>query len=100
MILEKCAEDFHQISARIPLPIEGGPVRLHIKATWEIYHFYYSLGDSSPVHIADASTRFLACEVAGRSFTGVYCGVFATGKGKNCVAPAFFDYFLLKSDHI
>ncbi len=91
--VEKRADDFCQIAACVPAP--AGEVTLHIEATRSHYHFYYS-GDHDPIYLASASTRFLACEVIGRSFTGVYVGMFATGKGQPCVPPAYFDYFSLE----
>ena len=91
--VEKRADDFCQIAACVPAP--AGEVTLHIEATRSHYHFYYS-GDHEPIYLASASTRFLACEVIGRSFTGVYVGMFATGKGQPCMPPAYFDYFSLE----
>lgn len=67
--VEKRADDFCQIAACVPAP--AGEVTLHIEATRSHYHFYYS-GDHKPIYLASASTRFLACEVIGRSFYSVY----------------------------
>jgi alpha-N-arabinofuranosidase len=48
------------------------------------------------IEIATASTRFLSCEVAARSFTGTYVGIYASGNGVKSTAPACFDYFSFK----
>ncbi|MGY4760186.1 beta-xylosidase family glycoside hydrolase [Paenibacillus caseinilyticus] len=37
----------------------------------------------------------LSTEVAG-GFTGVYIGVYATGDGRPCTVPAYFDWFEYK----
>ena len=55
---------------------------IHIWADREYYSFYYGIGDEPLKFAAKASTRFLACEVAGRTFTGTVVGVYAFSAGE------------------
>ena len=73
-------------------PIEPGPVTLAIVADEEAYHFRLAAGDAPPRELASAWTRFVAKELCG-GFTGVYIGMYATGNGRPCSAPADFDWF-------
>ena len=75
LVLEKCAEDFRQTAFSIPAP--EGRLRLRMEAEKESYHFFYAVGDGPFEKACSASTRFLACEVAGRSFTGTVIGLYA-----------------------
>ena len=94
LVLEKHAEDFRQIAACMPAPPE--PLILRIEADREKYTFLWAVQGETLRPLATASTRFLACEVAGRSFTGTYAGLYATGRGKPAKAAAWFDYFVLE----
>lgn len=75
LILEKNAEDMHQTACRIPVP--EGKLHLKIRADKEFYYFGYSTDGVRYDEAAKASTRFLACEVAGRCFTGTVMGLYA-----------------------
>ena len=75
LILEKCAEDFRQTAFCMPIP--AGRLRLRMEAEKEAFHFFYAAEDGPFVKACSASTRFLACEVAGRCFTGTVVGLYA-----------------------
>jgi alpha-N-arabinofuranosidase len=94
LVLEKRADDFFQIAAC--MEIEDGPVYIKVIADKLQYTFYYGYCENKMVKLATASTRFLACEVAGRCFTGTYAGIYASGNGCKSTVPACFDYFRLK----
>ena len=96
LLLEKRAEDFRQTAGCVQIP--EGEITLRVYADREKYVFTFSTHDAKETNVAAASTRFLACEVAGRSFTGVYAGMYTTGNGTNSTAPAYFDYFKLSID--
>ena len=94
IVLEKRADDFHQIVATIEISNE--PISITVRANRLTYDFYYSLGYClNEIPIGSASTRFLANEVVGRGFTGAYVGMYASGKGKKSIAPARFKHFVL-----
>lgn len=75
LVLEKNAEDMHQTACRIPVP--EGELYLSVRGEKEYYYFNYSLDGESFYEAAKASTRFLACEVSGRCFTGTVTGLHA-----------------------
>ncbi|MBN2222739.1 MAG: hypothetical protein JW708_11070, partial [Vallitaleaceae bacterium] len=66
----KKAEDFEQC-AKV-LAISEGITQIRVEAVRDKYSFYYQ--DSL---LCTASTRFLACEVFGRCFTGTLIGLYA-----------------------
>ncbi|MDQ6420186.1 hypothetical protein RB620_12135 [Paenibacillus sp. LHD-117] len=49
-----------------------------------------------PVEFGAGECSYLSTEVVG-GFTGVYIGMYATGNGTTCRAPAYFDYFEYRS---
>lgn len=76
-------------------PLEVGPIILEITATKDQYEFAYRMGVTDDVPrsaLATGVTRYLSSEVAG-GFTGVFLGMYATGNGGTCIAPADFDWF-------
>lgn len=75
LVVEKRAEDFRQTACRIPL--KGGKLKLQIRMSREVFGFLYAEGDEELQTAAQASTRFLSCEVAGRCFTGILLGLYA-----------------------
>jgi alpha-N-arabinofuranosidase len=84
------------ITASAPLE-SSEPVVLQVDSTPEEYAFSFGIGMSGRPPVATsplgkASTRYLSSEVAG-GFTGVYCGLYATGNGQPSTAPAHFDWF-------
>jgi len=79
-------------------PLEPGPVQLEIAATHDQYTFSYAQNRQSFQPLASGETRYLSTEVAG-GFTGVYLAMYATGNGRACTTPAFFDWFDYKYDN-
>ena len=75
LVLEKNAEDMYQRACQIP--VQDEKMYLKIRCDKEYYYFSYSTDGIRYYDIASASTRFLACEVAGRCFTGTIVGLYA-----------------------
>ena len=74
-------------------PVTATRVLLGVRADKDRYTLGYRLDDGDEPHWLDtAETRYLSTEVAG-GFTGVYFGMYATGHGQPCAAPADFDWF-------
>ncbi len=70
-----------------------GPVILGVRGDEERYTFYHATVDGAEeIVIGLGEARYLSTETAG-GFTGVYLGLYATGNGTDCRAPAFFDWF-------
>lgn len=65
---------------------------LGIEADSKYYSFTFASQGKEPQVAGKAECGLLATEVAG-GFTGVYFGLYATGNGKACKAPAYFDRF-------
>lgn len=80
LVLEKKAEDMSQTACRIP--VSEGRLYLKISGEKEFYFFSYSLDGEHYREAAKASTRFLACEVSGRCFTGTVIGLYTSSCGK------------------
>ena len=95
LVLEKRADDFFQVATQVE--VENRPIFLKVWADRLHYHFSYGYHEDELIPLGSASTRFLACEVVGRGFTGTYVGMYATGKGQKTETPAHFDYFMLKN---
>ena len=95
LALEKRADDFFQVAATVE--VKEGPLYIKVIADRLKYHFYYGHTEADKIWLGSASTRFLACEVVGRGFTGTYAGIYASGKGKKSLSPASFGYFMLKN---
>lgn len=76
LILDKTAEDFHETVEVCELPPDAERLTLSVRADKEKYRFYYCIGDGTEEYGVSASTRFLACEVVGRTFTGTVLGVY------------------------
>lgn len=73
-------------------PLTDPHITLAVDADADQYHFSYGLAGRDLKPLAGGETRYLSTEVAG-GFTGVYIGLYATGHGQPCTAPAHFDYF-------
>jgi len=56
------------------------------------YTFFYQLPDGVRRTFGLGECYLLSTEVAG-GYTGVYFGLYATGNGKRCLTPAYFDWF-------
>jgi len=78
------------VEAMRPLP--PGPVQLRISAMPNSYAFSCAVPGGEFEVLGEGEARYLSSEVAG-GFTGVYVGMYATGNGKRCQAPAQFDWF-------
>ena len=69
--------------------------RLHLSCLADAlnYHFSWGYDEDHTREAGIASTRFLSCKVAGRSFTGTFVGLYASGNGKEMKAQAaFYDF--------
>lgn len=74
------------------MPYSDRMIWLRISASPEAYSFSVSSDGNNFTVIGTGDTRFLSSEVAG-GFTGVFLGLYATGKGKPSSVPAYFDMF-------
>ena len=72
--------------------VSSGPVLLRIEGTVSEYAFSFKGMKGQWKKMAKAETRYLSTETAG-GFTGVTIGLYATGTGKACHSPAYFDWF-------
>lgn len=93
LVLQKTAEDFRQTICCGTLPASGR-VHLQMRADKEYYSFYYAIGDEPLQFAAKASTRFLACEVAGRTFTGTVVGVYAFAAGETDAVMEVEEFYM------
>lgn len=75
--------------------VEGTEVILGFEASPTVYSFFYEEPDRDRVSFGSGECALLSTEVAG-GFTGVYIGMYATGNGKPCTVPAYFDWFQYK----
>ena len=82
-----CIEDIASTVAEILW--SQSKVRLCIRADKERYYFYYD----KDKELASFTTRYLANEVVGRSFTGTMAGVYAESKEDNSDAYAIMKQF-------
>lgn len=70
------AEDVHHMVARQTIP--EGEVTLRMTADREKYVLEYAVADAAMQRLGQVSTRFVATEFMGRSFTGTVIGLYAT----------------------
>ncbi|WP_066195812.1 glycoside hydrolase family 43 protein [Gracilibacillus timonensis] len=77
LIVERVAEDFKQIAYKER--IKDGKISLRIIADKQYYHFYCAIGEEPLRFVCKTSTRFLACEMAGKCFTGTVIALYALG---------------------
>lgn len=94
IVLEKRAGDFHQIVKSIPAP--AGDAVLRIVASRSMYSFSVLDKLGNEQFLGDASTRFLACEVVGRCFTGAFTGMYVLCDKPQEEHWAHFDYFSIE----
>ena len=76
----------------VEIPLAPGAVQLRISGTRELYHFSFCQGEQAFREVAKVNTRYLGTEVTS-GYNGVVIGLYATGNGRACVAPADFDWF-------
>lgn len=65
---------------------------LGIDADINNYVFYYGKDENEIKLLGSGIARYLSSEIACE-FTGVYFAMYATGNGKFCRNPAYFDWF-------
>ena len=95
LVLDKTAEDFHETIEVCKFPKwENGrqSIRLILRADKEKYSFSYVCENGREREGVSASTRFLADEVAGRTFTGTVIGLYTTccGRTESVMAVSSF----------
>jgi len=83
-------ELIQQTAAEIPLA--PGMVQLRLTGTKLLYHFSFSQNGAEFREVAKVNTRYLGTEVTS-GYNGVVIGLYATGNGRPCAAPADFDWF-------
>lgn len=74
------------------VPLAAGPVQLRVTGNPDRYAFAVRQGEGAWTSLGELDTRYLSSVTAG-GFTGVYVGLYATGKGQDGAAPADFDWF-------
>jgi alpha-N-arabinofuranosidase len=74
------------------VPIADGAVTLSVEASQREYVFSVTDAADATTRLGSAETKYLSSDLAN-TFTGVYIGMYATGRGKDCEAPADFDWF-------
>ena len=74
------------------IPYNGGAVVLTVTADRDYYTFSFTSGGIT-MNVGSGSTMSMTSEACGVSFTGVYIGLYCTGNGERCAAPAYFDWF-------
>jgi len=75
--------------------LADGAIILQVHSDPETYQFAWGAPDGEMHPAASALTRFLATEIA-RTWSGLLIGVYASGNGSPCAAPADFDWFEYK----
>jgi xylan 1,4-beta-xylosidase len=90
VILRKQAGDLKEIAAQAAAPV--GPLRLRIDSDTQKYSFYYSGARGDWKLLGTGLQRLISSEVAA-VWSGAYIGMYASGNGKQCAAPADFDWF-------
>lgn len=75
--------------------VEGTEVIFGLEAEPTSYSFFYFEPNRNRIPFGGGECALLSTEVAG-GFTGVYVGMYATGNGKPCTVPAYFDWFEYK----
>lgn len=91
VIVRRRIGDLSAVVAQEPL-MEKSLV-LIIKADKYQYAFGYSRDSSAEKFLCQGGTQYVSTEATKISFTGVYFGLYATGNGKRCSVPAYFDWF-------
>lgn len=91
VVLKKTVGDIQVVANS--LEYFSNTIILCIQANPEEYKFSFVDPNTGQTYLLGTGlTTLLSTEVAG-GFTGVYFGLYATGNGKVCTAPAFFDWF-------
>lgn len=74
------------------IPYKGDQVVFEMKATPHTYSFSYIDESGKSIAVGSGEVQYLTTEAGGK-FTGNYIVLYATGNGKKCVNPAYFDWF-------
>jgi len=88
-----------QIAPEKIINVQPGFIELGIRATPLRYEFFFVKPDGGETKLGELLTRDLSTETlssqpgANFNFTGVVIGLYASGNGKPCSAPADFDWF-------
>jgi xylan 1,4-beta-xylosidase len=90
VMLRKQAGDMSQVAAQSPIP--PGPLRLRIDSDLHKYSFYYAGTKGDWKLLGTGLERLISSEVAA-VWSGAYLGMYSSGNGKKCIAPADFDWF-------
>lgn len=90
IVLRKQAGDLQQVAAQAFAP--DGPVQLRIDSDPEKYSFYYAGSTGDWKLLGTGLERLISSEIAA-VWSGAYIGMYASGNGKKCAAPADFDWF-------
>lgn len=73
--------------------IDDKPAILQIKADKDNYYLGYGYDKDKIKILAKGYSKLLAKEVTFNSFTGAMFALYATGNGRACTNPAYFDWF-------
>jgi len=90
LFMEKHAEDFHEITYEEENTDTA--VSLVVKANKLFFEFWMSEGEHEQRKICQASTRYLANEVIGRSFTGTVWGLYAVAEKEAKTVASFHNF--------
>jgi len=82
-------QTIHQSEA---VELTPGHIDLRIEGTGPEFIFSYAQNNQEFEVVEKADARFLSTQTVGW-FTGLYIGLYATGKGKPAKDPAVFDWF-------
>jgi len=75
-----------------PIILKPGPVRLVVQGEKASLIFSYAQGNEALKLVQNVDARFISTETIG-GFSGLYVGLYATGKGKASTAAADYDWF-------
>lgn len=90
IFLRKQAGDISKIFGPVLAP--AGPLRLRIDSDPQKYSFYYAGVKGDWKLLGSGLERLISSEVAA-VWSGAYIGMYASGNGQRCTAPADFDWF-------
>lgn len=76
--------------------VESSELILGVTADPHQYTFFYEETGGDRKAFGSGECYLLSTEVAG-GYTGVYIGLYATGNGRRCSTPAYFDWFQYKA---
>jgi alpha-N-arabinofuranosidase len=89
-VLRRVVKGMAETLQGVELP-EGG-LTLRIQASLGQYAFFIQADGQEEIPLGTSPAESLSTEAAG-GFTGVYIGMYASGNGTSCRAPADFDWF-------